>query len=289
MKKHYQFIFAILLACAFACNAQWSNGRDDGMRPQPPPPDSNQQRFDNKNSGFEPVSKPEPVQKPEPVPKPEPVQKPVKPNQPTPKPSPVPLPAVPQQRPQPGRPQPPPPPRPQPPPPPRPQPPPPPVVPQIVVPQSVIVPMYNDRIEDELEDMPRRGRTTPEDWTDDFNVAVQTAAKYNRPVLILFTGSDWCHWCKKLYKDVLSRDKFENFAERNLVLLYVDFPSGKRLPSDLQSNNDALAQRYGVRGYPHTVVINPSGAVLGRITGYSSSYVDSVREIMRSAGYAVRK
>ena len=270
MNKTSNFVLALLFSSALMLAAQGrgeKNGNPPDFQLQPP----QTQRFDNNDlgrRGIQPVQKPAPVpavQKPgQPAPQPETIAKRPEPPKQQPKPP------QPPKGPQSSRPQPP--------------PPPPGPVPQVTT-RQLIVPMYNDAIEDELEHLYRRGRTTPEDWTDDINIALQTASKYNRPVLILFTGSDWCYWCKKLAKDVLSRDKFEDFAERNLVLMYVDFPNKKKLPQDLRDDNAALAQQYNVQGYPHSVLINTSGTILGEISGYNANYVNTLRNMMRNAGY----
>jgi protein disulfide-isomerase len=35
-------------------------------------------------------------------------------------------------------------------------------------------------------------------WTEDFDKAAARAREENKYVLVDFTGSDWCGWCKKL-------------------------------------------------------------------------------------------
>jgi len=70
----------------------------------------------------------------------------------------------------------------------------------------------------------------PEDeggWLEDFDAAKTIAAAEKKPVLMLFTGSDWCGYCINLENKVLSTKEFEAFAREELVLMMVDFPSGK--------------------------------------------------------------
>lgn len=206
--------------------------------------------------------------KPAPVPKPVP---PARPQPPSPPPS--------------GRPQPPPPPpssRPQPPPPPpaaRPQPPP---------PSGRPLPPPPPPVYDHDDSGHRRGATTPRGWVDDLEYALKRAQFKKRPVLVLFTGSDWCRYCKMLDKEVFSRREFENFADDNLILVYIDFPSRKKLPAELQRKNRALQHAYGVRGYPHTLLLNASGGVIGTISGYQEDYLRQVRRMVKDAGYRVR-
>ena len=35
-------------------------------------------------------------------------------------------------------------------------------------------------------------------WVENYKVAIKTAEIKNKPLLIFFTGSDWCMPCKKL-------------------------------------------------------------------------------------------
>ena len=67
-------------------------------------------------------------------------------------------------------------------------------------------------------------RATDGKWDDDFAKAKAEAAEKGRPILIDFTGSDWCSWCIKLDKEVFSKSEFKKYARANLVLFVADFP-----------------------------------------------------------------
>jgi protein disulfide-isomerase len=43
-----------------------------------------------------------------------------------------------------------------------------------------------------------------------------------------FHWLDWCGWCKKFDKEILSQSQFKDYARENLVLLEVDFPCRSR-------------------------------------------------------------
>ena len=57
------------------------------------------------------------------------------------------------------------------------------------------------------------------EWMTDLEAAKAKAAAENKAVLIDFTGSDWCGFCVRLRKDVLSKGEFKKFASKNLILL----------------------------------------------------------------------
>lgn len=106
------------------------------------------------------------------------------------------------------------------------------------------------------------------DWLHDWNKA-QEQAKANHKLLFLnFTGSDWCGWCIKFDKDVLSQPQFKNFARDNLVLVELDFPRRKSQPTEERKQNTQLAQQYEVLGFPTIVVLNSSGQKVWQFDGY---------------------
>ncbi|MCX8487133.1 MAG: thioredoxin family protein, partial [Crocinitomicaceae bacterium] len=61
-------------------------------------------------------------------------------------------------------------------------------------------------------------------WHTDLNKAIELANKENKPMMLFFTGSDWCGWCVKLKKEVFSQSEFKQWAQDNVILVEVDFP-----------------------------------------------------------------
>lgn len=104
-------------------------------------------------------------------------------------------------------------------------------------------------------------------WLTDYNAALQAAAAQNRPVLIDFTGSDWCGWCIKLHKEVFDQPEFDQYANSKLILLEVDFPNSKPQSDSQKRANQALQQKYGVRGYPTLFLVDAKGNVMQQL-GY---------------------
>ena len=108
------------------------------------------------------------------------------------------------------------------------------------------------------------------DWLNDYKKAQQEAKASNKFLLLDFTGSDWCGWCKRLEKEILSQSQFENYARENLVLLEVDFPRAKPQSPELRKQNQELAQQYQIEGFPTIVVLNGDGQKLWQYDGYFS-------------------
>jgi thiol-disulfide isomerase/thioredoxin len=60
-------------------------------------------------------------------------------------------------------------------------------------------------------------------WLTSFDTAKNEAAAKGRPILMNFTGSDWCPACKQI-APVLRSSEFLAFAGDNVVLVEIDFP-----------------------------------------------------------------
>jgi thiol:disulfide interchange protein len=123
-----------------------------------------------------------------------------------------------------------------------------------------------------------------EGWLVDLDEAYAISTKEKKPILVNFTGSDWCVWCKKLDADVFSKPEFQDWAKKNVVLLEADFPKRKQIPQKNQQQNYALQNAMGVTGYPTIWLMsldkNPSSGQyninqLGR-AGYMPSATDFI-------------
>jgi len=104
-------------------------------------------------------------------------------------------------------------------------------------------------------------------WSTSYAEALTTAKAENRRILIDFSGSDWCHWCKVMDEEVLSKQAFKDYADKHLVLLLADTPR-KSLPEELTRQNDALKRRFHIDGFPTFLVLDSEGNELDRRSGY---------------------
>jgi protein disulfide-isomerase len=124
-------------------------------------------------------------------------------------------------------------------------------------------------------------------WLTDLDEAKALAKKENKVVLLDFTGSDWCGYCIKLKNDVFSTPAFQEWAEKNAVLVEVDFPSKKKLPKKLEKANKALQKQYKIEGYPTIVILDAEGKKLGQEEGYDGKgpepYLKSLNAIVAKA------
>ena len=105
-------------------------------------------------------------------------------------------------------------------------------------------------------------------WFTDLAKAQAAAKKQHKLVLMDFNGSDWCPACKTLKKQVFSSPDFQAYARQNLVLVDVDFPENKPQPAKIKKANEALAEKFGVDGFPTVVVLASDGKELEKKAGY---------------------
>ncbi len=93
-------------------------------------------------------------------------------------------------------------------------------------------------------------------WQTDMNKAVEISKKSKKPIMLFFTGSDWCGWCVRLQKEVLTTPEFAKWAKDNVVLVELDFPRRTPQLPETQKQNMELQQALGVRGYPTVWFVN---------------------------------
>ena len=51
---------------------------------------------------------------------------------------------------------------------------------------------------------------TPGEWTQAYQAAKALAARKGIPILLNFSGSDWCHWCQLMDRQVFSQQEWRN-------------------------------------------------------------------------------
>lgn len=109
-----------------------------------------------------------------------------------------------------------------------------------------------------------------QEWQTDFQKSKEMASSQNKPIILVFSGSDWCAPCMKLEKEIWNSTEFKEYADKNLILHKADFPRKKknRVDNTQMKENKTLAEKYNTKGYfPLVVILDKNGKVLGE-TGY---------------------
>lgn len=113
-------------------------------------------------------------------------------------------------------------------------------------------------------------------WTDDYDGAVAAAEEKGKPLLLLFTASDWCGFCAMLDRDILHAPAFKALVGDRAGLVVLDYPLHNKQSTQSQERRTRQAElkaRYGNQrgslGFPTMVMIRPDGTELTRRSGYS--------------------
>ena len=117
---------------------------------------------------------------------------------------------------------------------------------------------------------PAAQAAVPAGWLTNLGTAQALAKATNRPIVAVFSGSDWCKPCIMYEQEVFAKPEFAAFAKDKLVLAHFDFPRQKRnqpTAAQLKLNEAAAAQLNREGDFPLAVVIAPDGRVLAK-TGY---------------------
>ncbi|MBD1259260.1 thioredoxin family protein [Maribacter polysiphoniae] len=123
-----------------------------------------------------------------------------------------------------------------------------------------------------------------QEWQATFSDAVSVSVREKKPIVLVFSGSDWCAPCIKLERDIWQSKEFTAYSKENYVLYRADFPRKKsnQLAGDITEQNRKLAETYNPKGYfPLVVVLNPNKEVLGT-TGYKKITPDAYISLLNS-------
>lgn len=117
-------------------------------------------------------------------------------------------------------------------------------------------------------------------WLTDLDAAKAKGVKENKPVLVDFTGSDWCPPCKALHKNVFESAAFAAVASR-YVLVELDYPRTKPQSPELKAKNREWQQKFGITGFPTVLLLDAkSGEVFGKTVGFggqtAKEYLDKL-------------
>lgn len=122
-------------------------------------------------------------------------------------------------------------------------------------------------------------------WYADYDEAAKVAKEQDKDLLVDFTGSDWCYWCKKLEEEVFSHDSWQAGVADDYILVALDFPNDPEIKAKVPNpkRNQELAKKFGVGGYPTILLMNADGEVFAS-TGYQPGGPEKYLEHMSEIG-----
>lgn len=120
------------------------------------------------------------------------------------------------------------------------------------------------------------------DWETDIDLAIENAKKDGKFLLLDFTGSDWCPPCIRLEQEVLSQDAFLQQAQKNFLLVKLDFPQDQtKVPAKMMEKNQEWMKRLGVEGFPTIVLLDTQGrpfGFLGYMAGGPAAFLAEIEQ-----------
>ena len=108
-------------------------------------------------------------------------------------------------------------------------------------------------------------------WYTNLDEAIKVSKKSNKPILLYFTGSDWCSPCKMLKQDFFDSSEFIDKSD-DLVLVMIDYPRRVDILTEEQFayNKEIVAKYNRARTFPKLLILNNKGKRKDQISGYSS-------------------
>ncbi|MFW5843986.1 MAG: thioredoxin family protein [Spirochaetota bacterium] len=122
-------------------------------------------------------------------------------------------------------------------------------------------------------------------WDTNLESAQAVADVEGKHLFVYFAGSDWCGWCDRFHKEILTTSRFESYLDESFVPVLIDFPRGIEQTEQLKADNQALAQRMGIEGFPTVVFLDAQGTEIGRLghlPGGPNNYISEVRSIIKA-------
>lgn len=94
--------------------------------------------------------------------------------------------------------------------------------------------------------------------TAPWNEILTKAKKENKPVFLDISAS-WCGYCKRMKANVFTNPEVAKLYNASFINVSVDGEKGEGIQ---------LAKKYGVKGYPTFVFLNPDGSLAFQTYGY---------------------
>ncbi|MCP5537980.1 MAG: DUF953 domain-containing protein [Akkermansiaceae bacterium] len=121
------------------------------------------------------------------------------------------------------------------------------------------------------------------EWMTDVDAALEKAKKEKKPVMVEFTGSDWCPPCKMMHKKVFSKKAFTDAASKKYILVKIDIPRGDK---ELYQKNQKVLGKYKVSGVPTVILFGDDGKEFSR---FSASQFPTVEAFLAQLDSALEK
>ncbi len=111
-------------------------------------------------------------------------------------------------------------------------------------------------------------------YVTDFAKAKELATAANKPIVVDFY-TDWCTWCKKFDKEVLTDQKAIDFLAKDVVFAKIN--------AEVDTN---VSKAYKIMGFPTFLLTDANGQEIERIAGYlaTDDFIKTVNDYRNGIG-----
>jgi len=106
-------------------------------------------------------------------------------------------------------------------------------------------------------------------WLTSYEEALKQSQLSKKPVLMLFTGSDFCYSCIKLKSEAIGTQEFALATFDKFVFLIVDFTKKTKMTPNLAAQATLLQKKYAIVSLPTVLLIDGTGKKIGAL-GYQA-------------------
>ncbi|GAB4186482.1 MAG: hypothetical protein Tsb0015_04300 [Simkaniaceae bacterium] len=118
---------------------------------------------------------------------------------------------------------------------------------------------------------------------ENFEKANEMAKAYQKPLVLIFLGSDWCELSQKFIKNILEDAEFEKISCNDFLFVKIDFPELNNQSSNLLEKNYELKQRFHIQNFPTLIILDNEDqeiSALGYLPCSGKEYAKQLRYIV---------
>jgi len=119
-------------------------------------------------------------------------------------------------------------------------------------------------------------------WTEDYAKAYKMSQVTEKPILMAFVGSDWCPWSQKFAREILEQPDFLTEMQKEMILVWIDFPERLAIPEERKAQNKELKNRFQVSELPTLVLVDANGKAVAKF-GYLPLEPKEMAQQLRTA------
>ncbi|MBS0586312.1 MAG: thioredoxin family protein [Verrucomicrobia bacterium] len=117
---------------------------------------------------------------------------------------------------------------------------------------------------------------------EDYTKAKEIAETYERPLLLLFTGSDWSSSSQKILEMVMDKADFKETLGNTFVCVKVDFPERNQHSRETLLQNEILREKYQIKEFPLFVILDKEEREVSRLSYLEKepkAYAEQLKEL----------